>query len=70
MVNIWIPGHIVLGGGGSFPSPGAAAYRNVPASLKEYVFGRERRLPLCVAQTEDARGRRGADAAGSLERVV
>ncbi len=57
MINILDPDIIVLGGG---VSQVPRLYRNVPARLKEYVFGREADTPVVVAKHGDASGVRGA----------
>ena len=57
LINILDPDIIVLGGG---VSQVPRLYRNVPARLKEYVFGREADTPVVVAKHGDASGVRGA----------
>jgi len=57
MINILDPHIIVLGGG---VSQVPRLYRNVPARLKEYVFGREAETPVVVAKHGDSSGVRGA----------
>jgi len=57
MVDILDPDIIVLGGG---VSQVPRLYRNVPARLKEHVFGREAGTPIVVAKHGDASGVRGA----------
>jgi fructokinase len=57
VINLLDPDVIVMGGGASqIPR----IYRNVPARLKEYVFGGEADTPLLPAKHGDASGVRGA----------
>lgn len=57
VVNLLDPDVIVLGGGASqIPR----LYKNVPARLKEYVFGNEADTPVLPAKHGDASGVRGA----------
>jgi fructokinase len=57
VINLLDPDVIVMGGGASqIPR----LYQNVPARLKEYVFGREADTPLLPAKHGDASGVRGA----------
>ena len=57
MINLLDPDVIVMGGGASqIPS----LYKNVPARLKEYVFGKEADTPILPAKHGDASGVRGA----------
>jgi fructokinase len=57
VINLLDPDVIVMGGGASqIPR----LYQNVPARLKEYVFGREADMPLLPAKHGDASGVRGA----------
>jgi fructokinase len=57
VVNLLDPDVIVMGGGASqIPR----LYRNVPARLKNYVFGREADTPILPAKHGDASGVRGA----------
>ena len=57
VINLLDPDVIVLGGGASQIS---RLYQNVPARLKEYVFGREADTPILLARHGDASGVRGA----------
>ncbi len=57
VINLLDPDVIVLGGGASqIPR----LYKNVPARLKEYVFGNEADTPVLPAKHGDASGVRGA----------
>ena len=57
VINLLDPDVIVLGGGASqIPR----LYKNVPAPLKEYVFGNEADTPVLPAKHGDASGVRGA----------
>lgn len=57
VINLLDPDVIVMGGGASqIPR----LYQNVPARLKEYVFGTETNTPLLPARHGDASGVRGA----------
>jgi fructokinase len=57
VINLLDPDVIVTGGGASqIPR----LYQNVPARLREYVFGREADTPLLPAKHGDASGVRGA----------
>ncbi len=57
VINLLDPDVIVLGGGASqIPQ----LYKNVPARLKEYVFGNEADTPVVPAKHGDASGVRGA----------
>jgi fructokinase len=57
VINLLDPDVIVMGGGASrIPR----LYQNVPARLKEYVFGKEADAPLLPAKHGDASGVRGA----------
>ena len=57
VINLLDPDVIVLGGGASqIPR----LYQNVPARLKEYVFGKEADTPILPAKHGDASGVRGA----------
>ncbi len=57
MINLLDPDVIVLGGGASqIPR----LYQNVPARLKDYVFGKEGDTPILPAKHGDASGVRGA----------
>jgi fructokinase len=57
VINLIDPDVIVMGGGASrIPR----LYQNVPARLKEYVFGKEADTPLLPAKHGDASGVRGA----------
>ncbi len=57
VLNLLDPDVIVLGGGASqIPR----LYKNVPARLKEYVFGNEADTPVSPAKHGDASGVRGA----------
>ena len=57
VINLLDPDAIVMGGGASQI---ARLYENVPARLKEYVFGREADTPILPAKHGDASGVRGA----------
>ena len=57
VINLLDPDVIVMGGGASQIS---RLYQNVPARLKEYVFGREADTPILLARHGDASGVRGA----------
>ncbi len=57
VINLLDPDVIVLGGGASqIPR----LYQNVPARLKDYVFGKEGDTPILPAKHGDASGVRGA----------
>jgi fructokinase len=57
VINLLDPDVIVMGGGASqIPR----IYKNVPALLKEYVFGKEADTPLVPAKHGDSSGVRGA----------
>src|SRR6266700_1547428 len=57
VINLLDPDVIVMGGGASqIPR----LYQNVPARLKEYVFGKEAETPILPAKHGDASGVRGA----------
>jgi fructokinase len=57
VINLLDPDVIVLGGGASqIPR----LYTNIPARLKEHVFGREADTPVLAAKHGDASGVRGA----------
>jgi fructokinase len=57
VINLLDPDVIVMGGGASqIPR----LYRDVPARLKEYVFGREADTPILPAKHGDSSGVRGA----------
>jgi fructokinase len=57
VINLLDPDVIVMGGGASqIPR----LYKNVPARLKEYVFGNEADTPVLPAKHGDASGVRGA----------
>jgi fructokinase len=57
VINLLDPDVIVMGGGASqIPR----LYQNVPARLKEYVFGREADTPVLPAKHGDSSGVRGA----------
>jgi fructokinase len=57
VINLLDPDVMVMGGGASqIPR----LYQNVPARLKEYVFGREADTPILPAKHGDASGVRGA----------
>jgi fructokinase len=57
VINLLDPDVIVLGGG---VSQIPRLYQNVPARLKEYVFGREADTPILPAKHGDSSGVRGA----------
>ena len=57
VINLLDPDAIVMGGGASQIS---RLYKNVPARLKEYVFGKEADTPLAPAKHGDSSGVRGA----------
>ncbi len=57
VINLLDPDIIVLGGG---VSQIPRLYQNVPARLKEYVFGKEAITPVVPAKHGDASGVRGA----------
>jgi fructokinase len=57
VINLLDPDIIVLGGG---VSQIPRLYQNVPARLKEYVFGQEANAPVVPANHGDASGVRGA----------
>lgn len=57
VINLLDPDIIVMGGGASQIS---RIYKNVPALLKEYVFGKEADTPLVPAKHGDSSGVRGA----------
>jgi fructokinase len=57
VINLLDPDIIVLGGG---VSQIPRLYQNVPARLKEYVFGKEANTPVVPARHGDASGVRGA----------
>ena len=57
VINLLDPDIIVMGGGASQI---ARIYKNVPALLAEYVFGREADTPLVPAKHGDSSGVRGA----------
>ena len=57
VINLLDPEVIVMGGGASQIS---RIYKNVPARLKEYVFGKEADTPLVPAKHGDSSGVRGA----------
>ena len=57
VINLLDPDAIVMGGGASQI---ARLYENVPARLKEYVFGREADTRILPAKHGDASGVRGA----------
>jgi fructokinase len=57
VINLLDPDVIVMGGGASQIS---RIYKNVPARLKEYVFGKEADTPLVPAKHGDSSGVRGA----------
>lgn len=57
VINLLDPDAIVMGGGASQIS---RIYKNVPARLKEYAFGREADTPLVPAKHGDSSGVRGA----------
>ena len=57
VINLLDPDVIVLGGGASQIS---RLYKDVPARLKEHVFGREVDTPVLPAKHGDASGVRGA----------
>ncbi len=57
VINLLDPDVIVMGGGASQIS---RIYKNVPALLKEYVFGKEADTPLVPAKHGDSSGVRGA----------
>jgi len=57
VINLLDPDVIVMGGGASqIPR----IYRNVPARLREYVFGKEADTPMLPAKHGDSSGVRGA----------
>jgi fructokinase len=57
VINLLDPDVIVMGGGASqIPR----IYKNVPARLKDYVFGKEADTPLLAAKHGDSSGVRGA----------
>jgi len=57
VINLLDPDVIVMGGGASqIPR----IYKNVPARLKEYVFGKEADTPMLPAKHGDSSGVRGA----------
>jgi len=57
VINLLDPDVIVMGGGASqIPR----LYKNVPARLKEHVFGKEADTPVLAAKHGDASGVRGA----------
>ena len=57
VINLLDPDVIVMGGGASqIPR----LYKNVPARLSDYVFGKEADTPLLPAKHGDASGVRGA----------
>src|SRR5258708_6075720 len=57
VINLLDPDVIVMGGGASqIPR----LYKNVPARLEEYVFGREADTPILPAKHGDSSGVRGA----------
>lgn len=57
VINLLDPDIIVMGGGASQIS---RIYKNIPALLKEYVFGKEADTPLVPAKHGDSSGVRGA----------
>ena len=57
VINLLDPDVIVMGGGASQVP---RLYHNVPARLKEYVFGKEADTPILPAKHGDASGVRGA----------
>src|SRR5438105_4956493 len=57
VINLLDPDVIVMGGGASQIS---RIYKNVPALLEEYVFGKEADTPLVPAKHGDSSGVRGA----------
>jgi fructokinase len=57
VINLLDPDVIVMGGGASQIS---RIYKNVPARLTEYVFGKEADTPLVPAKHGDSSGVRGA----------
>jgi fructokinase len=57
VINLLDPDVIVMGGGASQIQ---RLYKNVPARLKDYVFGREADTPVLPAKHGDASGVRGA----------
>ena len=57
VINLLDPDVIVMGGGASQIS---RIYQNVPALLREYVFGKEADTPLVPAKHGDSSGVRGA----------
>ena len=57
VINLLDPDVIVMGGGASQIS---RIYKNVPALLREYVFGKEAGTPLVPAKHGDSSGVRGA----------
>ena len=57
VINLLDPDVIVMGGGASQVP---RLYHNVPARLKEYVFGKEADTPILAAKHGDASGVRGA----------
>ena len=57
VINLLDPDVIVMGGGASQIS---RIYKNVPALLREYVFGKEADTPLVPAKHGDSSGVRGA----------
>ena len=57
VINLLDPDVIVMGGGASQIS---RIYKNVPALLKKYVFGKEADTPLVRAKHGDSSGVRGA----------
>jgi fructokinase len=57
VINLLDPDVIVMGGGASqIPR----IYKNVPALLREYVFGKEADTPVLPAKHGDSSGVRGA----------
>lgn len=57
VINLLDPDVIVMGGGASQI---ARIYQNVPARLKEYIFGKEADTPVLPAKHGDSSGVRGA----------
>ena len=57
VINLLDPDVIVMGGGASQIS---RIYKNVPARLQEYVFGKEADTPIVPAKHGDSSGVRGA----------
>ena len=64
VINLLDPDVIVMGGGASQIS---RIYKNVPARLMEYVFGKDADTPMLPAKHGDSSGVRGAAWLGPLD---